>query len=97
MTNFAQYIKPKLFFIYYIMTTFTNSKGLVITHTNGFLETTLLQLNSSSNYYTTGEHEIIFVKTGSNKLLLLEHTYHIGRYIYIYIYISDLYNNWKYD
>ena len=37
------------------MTTFTNSEGLVITHTNACFETILLQLNSSNNYYTSGE------------------------------------------
>ena len=41
------------------MTTFTNSEGLIITHTNELSETTLLQLNSSNNYYTSGEHDII--------------------------------------
>ena len=41
------------------MTTFTNSEGLVITYTTEFLETLLLQLNSSNNYYTSGEHDII--------------------------------------
>ena len=47
------------------MTTLTNSEGLVITHTNDFLGTTLLQLNPSNNYYTSGEHDIIFYQ---NKL-----------------------------
>ena len=42
------------------MTTFTDPEGLVITHTNEYLETILLQLNSSSNYHTSGEHDIIF-------------------------------------
>ena len=43
------------------MTTFTtNSEGLVITHTDGLLETVLLQLSSSNNYYTSGEHDTIF-------------------------------------
>ena len=65
----------------YIMTTFTNSEGLVITYTNELLETILLQLNPSNSYYTTGEHHIIFIETGSNKLLLLDYTYHIHRNI----------------
>ena len=43
------------------MTTFTNPEGLVITYTNKLLETILLQLNSSNNYYTSGEHSIIFL------------------------------------
>ena len=57
------------------MTTLTNSEGLVITYTNDFLETILLQLNSSNNYYTSGEHDIIcFIKIGSNKILILDYT-----------------------
>ena len=44
------------------MATFTNSEGLVISHTNKCLETILLQLNASNTYYTTGEHNIIFIK-----------------------------------
>ena len=55
------------------MATFTNSEALVITHTNDLLEISLLRLNASSTYYTTGEHNIAFIKTGSNKLLLLFH------------------------
>ena len=62
------------------MTTFTNSEGRVLTFTNELLETMLLQLNSSNNYYTPGEHDIIsFIKIGSNTLL--DHTYHINRNI----------------
>ena len=49
------------------MTTFTNSEGPIITHTNEFLDTISLQLNSSSTYYTAGEHGIIVIITGSNK------------------------------
>ena len=60
------------------MTTLTNSEGLVITYTNGLLETILLQLNSSSKYYTSGEHDIIFNK----KTLILDYTYHINRNIF---------------
>ena len=57
------------------MTTLTNSEGLVITYTNECLETILLQLNSSNNYYTSGEHDIIcFIKIGSNKILILDYT-----------------------
>ena len=29
-------------------------------------ETILLQLNSSNNYYTTGDDDILFIKIGSN-------------------------------
>ena len=42
------------------MTTLTNPEVLVITYANGLLETILLQLNSSNNYYTSGERDIIF-------------------------------------
>ena len=64
------------------MTTFTNSEGLVITHTNGLLTSMLLQLNSSNTYYTSGEHAIIYMciyiyiylKIGSNKVLLSYYT-----------------------
>ena len=56
------------------MTTLTNSEGKVLTSTNGFIETFLLQLNSSNNYYTTGGDDIIFIKIGSNKVLLLDYT-----------------------
>ena len=52
------------------MTTFTNPEGLVITYTNEFLETTLLQLNPSNNYYTSGRHDTMFIEIGSNKLLI---------------------------
>ena len=63
------------------MTTLTNSEGRVLTYTNGFLETVLLQLNSSNNYYTSGEHDIIFIGTDSHKSLLLYYTYFINRTI----------------
>lgn len=56
------------------MTTFTNSEGLIISHTNELLETIVLQLNASNTYYTTGEHDIMFIETGSNKVLVLDHT-----------------------
>ena len=49
------------------MTTLTNSEGKVLTHTNEFMETVLLQLNSSNNYYTIGDDDIIFIKIGSTK------------------------------
>ena len=42
------------------MTTFANSEGLVITYTDDLLETIVLQLNSSNNYYTSGDHDILF-------------------------------------
>ena len=43
------------------MTPCTHSERLVITHTNEFLETILLQLNSSNTYYTSGEHDSIYL------------------------------------
>ena len=63
------------------MTTLTNSEGKEITYTNEFLETILLQLNSSNNYYTTDD-DVIFIKIGSNKVLILDYTYHINRNIF---------------
>ena len=41
-----------------------------------------LQLNSSNNYYTTGDDDVIFIKVGSTKVLLLDYTYHINRTIF---------------
>jgi len=64
------------------MTTLTNSEGKVLTYTNEFIETILLQLNSSNNYYTTGDDDVIFIKVGSTKVLLLDYTYHINRTIF---------------
>ena len=64
------------------MTTLTNSEGKLLTYTNELLETMLLQLNSSNNYYTSGEHDIIFINIGSNKTLTLDYTYHINRNIF---------------
>ena len=67
------------------MTTLTNSEGKVLTYTNEFIETILLQLSSSNNYYTTGDDDIIFIKIGSNKVLLLDYNYHINRTIFFRI------------
>ena len=64
------------------MTTLTNSKNKILNYTNEFLETILLQLNSSNNYYTTGDDDVIFIKIGSNKVLLLDYTFHINRNIF---------------
>ena len=64
------------------MTTLTNSQGKVLTYTNEFIETILLQLNSSNNNYTTGDDDIIIIKIGSTKVLLLYYTYHINRTIF---------------
>ena len=52
------------------MATFTNSEGLVIIHTNALLYIILLQRNANSIYYTTGEHNIIFINVGSNNSFL---------------------------
>ena len=43
------------------MTALTNSEGEIVTYTSEFLETILLQLNSSNNYYTTGDDDAIFI------------------------------------
>ena len=64
------------------MTTLTNSEGKVLTYTNELIETILPQLNSSNNYYTTGDDDILFIKMGSNKVLILYYTYHINRNIF---------------
>ena len=64
------------------MTTFTNSEGKLLNCTNDFVESTLLQLNSSNNYYTSGEHGIVLIKIDSNTMLLLYYTYYINRNIF---------------
>ena len=64
------------------MTTLTNSEGKILTYTSEFIETILLQLNSSNTYYTTGDDDILFINIGSNKVLLLDYTYHINRHIF---------------
>ena len=63
------------------MTTLTNSEGLVITSTNDILETVLLQVNSSNNYYASGENAIICMSIGSNTILVLDYTYFFHRNI----------------
>ena len=64
------------------MTTLTNSQGKILNYTNELIETILLQLNSSNNYYTTGDDDIRFIKIGSTKVLLPDYTYHINRTIF---------------
>ena len=76
------------------MTTLTNSQGKILTYTNELIETILLQLNSSNNYYTTGDDDIIFTKIGSNKILLLCYTYHINRTIQNYTINENRTNNY---
>ena len=64
------------------MTTLTNSEGKLLTYTNELIEAILSQLNSSSNYYTSGDDDILFIKIGSIKVLVLDYTYHINRNIF---------------
>ena len=64
------------------MTTSKDSEGKLLTYTNGFIETILLQLNPSNNYYTSGDDDIMFIKTGSNKVLKLNYTYHVNGNIF---------------
>ena len=64
------------------MTTLTNSEAKVWTYTNEPVETIILQLNSSNNYFTTGDDDIIFIKIGSTIILLLDYTYHINKTIF---------------
>ena len=64
------------------MTTLTNSEGKVFTYTNELIEAILLQLNSSNNYYTSGDDDILFIKIGSNRVLVLDYTYNIKRNIF---------------
>ena len=63
------------------MTSITNSAGKTLTYINEFIETILLQSNSSNNYYTA-DNDVIFIKIGSNKILILYYTYHINRNIF---------------
>ena len=60
------------------MATLIGSEGKVLIYTNEFIETVLLQLNSSNNYYTTGDNDIIFIKIGSNKILVLGYTVYLS-------------------
>ena len=62
------------------MTTLANSEGKALIYE--FIETILLQLNPSSNYYTTGDNDLLFIKIGSNKVLVLNYIYHINRIIF---------------
>ena len=84
MTRFNHYLNPSynFFILLFIMTTLTNSQGKVLTYTNELIETILLQLNSSDNYYTAGDDDIIFMKIGSTKVLLLDYTCNINRILF---------------
>ena len=64
------------------MATLTNSHGKILNYTSELIETILLQLNSSNNYYTAGVDGILFIKIGSNKVVLLDHTHNINRTIF---------------
>ena len=71
MERFHRYIIPSKFMLHiyiyiYIMTTLTNSEGKILTYTNVFIETNILQLNSSNKYYTSGDDDITFIKIGSH-------------------------------
>ena len=52
------------------MTTLTNSEGKILNNTNELIETILLQLNPSNDYYTTGDDDVIFIK-----MVLLKYYY----------------------
>ena len=78
------------------MISFTNSEGKELNYTNELLETILLQLNSNNNYYTTGDDDVIFIKIGINKALLLDYTYHINKNIFQNYSINENINN-EYD
>ena len=73
------------------MTTLTNPEGKLLTYTNELIETVLLQLNASNNYYTSGNDDIIFIKIGSTKTVLLDYTYHINRIIFRVIILMGTY------
>ena len=61
------------------MTTLINNQGNISNYTNELIETILLHLNASNNYYTTGDDDIIFIKIGPTKVWLLDYTHHINR------------------
>ena len=81
-SNKQPLLKPKLkycvFVLFYIMTALTSSEGKVLTYTNELVETILLQLNPSNNDYTSGDDDVLFIKIGSNKVLILDYSYHIN-------------------
>ena len=84
MQRFDHYLPPSgniYVILLYIMTTPTNSEGKVLNYTE-FIETLLLQLNSSNNYYTTGDDDVLFIRIGFNKVLILDYTYHINKAIF---------------
>ena len=92
MERFHRYLIPgknyasHIYIYIYIMATLTKSEGKVLTYTDELIETILLQLNSSNNYYTSGDDDILFIRSGFNKVLVLYYIYHINRNF------SELYN-----
>ena len=86
MTKFSHYLNPSyilfsLFYYVYWQLLLTVRVTYSITLTT-FIETILLQLNPSSNYYTTGDDDVMFIKIGFNKVLLLDYTYNINRTVF---------------
>ena len=75
-------LKCFIFILFYILTTLTNSEGKVLTYTNELIERILLQVNSSNNYYTAGDDDILFIKIGSSKVLVSDYTYHVNRKLF---------------
>ena len=55
------------------MTTSTNSEGKVLSYTNELIQKVMLRVSSSNNYYTPGDDDILFIKIGSNKVLVLDY------------------------
>ena len=74
------------------MTTLINSESKVLNYTNEFIEAVLLQLNPSNNYYTTGGDDVLFIKIGSNEILILDYTYHMNKYFQNYTTNENLIN-----
>ena len=54
----------------------------LLTYTNEIVETILLQLNPSNNYYTSGDDDVLFIEIGSNSLLISDYTYHTNKNIF---------------
>ena len=73
------------------MTTLTNSEGKLLNYTNEFTETIPLQLNSSNNYYTSGDDDVLFIKIGSTKVLIVYDICHINRTIFRIILLMKTY------
>ena len=50
------------------MTSLYNFEGKELNYINQCIESVLLQLNSSSNCYTTGDDDITIIKVGSSQV-----------------------------